>query len=435
MNEFTQHIWKLRAVVRKRLKDFFSTPAEVGPDDIEFFPDIHIFEGTELPFNEYFLLLLALAPHLQPGLLDAIILEFIPQGGEFLELGGVKSGNYRGMAPTGETALFLLAGNDISGRIAVQQIFSEQHFFYRQKILWLEDVKEGEPRMSGRIILSQEWLEQLLYGEAAKPQFGVNFPAKLLSTKMSWDDAVLNPVTRQHLDVVASWLSHNDELMADTNLSRKLKPGYRVLFYGPPGTGKTLTASLIGKQFNKDVYRVDLSQIVSKYIGETEKNLEKVFSKAHNHDWILFFDEADSLFGKRTGVQSSNDKYANQEVSYLLQRVEDFQGLMILASNLKNNIDPAFVRRFQQIIHFPLPDITERRELWNKMLPESIGIAEDVNLTLLAQKYEMTGAAIVNVIQYASLQALKKPEKVITQQDLVTGIHREFQKEEKTLGR
>src|ERR1044071_9620636 len=126
-------------------------------------------------------------------------------------------------------------------------------------------------------------------------------------------------------------------------MDKILKRGYKALFYGPSGTGKTLTATLLGKQFDRDVYRVDLSQVVSKYIGETEKNLEKIFTRAENRNWILFFDEADALFGKRSNVQSAHDKYANQEVSYLLQRVEDYNGLLILASNFKNNIDEAFL--------------------------------------------------------------------------------------------
>ena len=128
-----------------------------------------------------------------------------------------------------------------------------------------------------------------------------------------------------------------------------------MLFHGPPGTGKTLTAGLLGKIAQKDVYRIDLSMVISKYIGETEKNLARLFDKAERKDWILFFDEADSLFGKRGQVKDAHDKYANQEVSYLLQRVEAYNGLVILASNFKNNIDEAFLRRFQSIIYFPLP--------------------------------------------------------------------------------
>lgn len=128
----------------------------------------------------------------------------------------------------------------------------------------------------------------------------------------------------------------------------------RILFIGAPGTGKKTLASLIGQQSGKEVYRIDLSMIVSKYIGETEKNLEMVFDKAKNMNWILFFDEADALFGKRTDVRDAHDKYANQEIAYLLQRIENYKGLVILATNLKSNIDEAFKRRFQTIIHFPL---------------------------------------------------------------------------------
>jgi SpoVK/Ycf46/Vps4 family AAA+-type ATPase len=128
----------------------------------------------------------------------------------------------------------------------------------------------------------------------------------------------------------------------------------KILFIGEPGTGKKTLASLIGQQSGKEVYRIDLSMIVSKYIGETEKNLELVFAKAENKGWILFFDEADALFGKRTNVKDAHDKYANQEVAYLLQRIEDYNGLVIVATNMKHNIDDAFTRRFQTIIRFPL---------------------------------------------------------------------------------
>lgn len=138
---------------------------------------------------------------------------------------------------------------------------------------------------------------------------------------------------------IETWLKYNDRLLEIWNLKGKIKPGYRVLFHGPPGTGKTLTACLLGKYTNRNVYRIDLSVVVSKYIGETEKNLSRLFDKADKKEWILFFDEADALFGKRTNVSDSHDKYANQEVSYLLQRIESHEGLIILASNMKSNLD------------------------------------------------------------------------------------------------
>lgn len=212
-----------------------------------------------------------------------------------------------------------------------------------------------------------------------------------------------------------------------------IKPGYRVMFYGPPGTGKTLTASLLGKYTDKDVYRIDLSMVVSKYIGETEKNLSSLFDKAINKDWILFFDEADSIFGKRTNVRDAHDKYANQEVSYLLQRIEAHPGLVILASNFKNNIDTAFTRRFQSIIEFEIPTRVERLRLWQNNLPKNIPLEEDMSLDTLARKYSITGANIVNIIQYACLRTLANQDTRIREEYLIEGIRKEYMKEGKTL--
>ena len=250
---------------------------------------------------------------------------------------------------------------------------------------------------------------------------------------MNWDDVILPQQTKDEIDHIRTWLIHNNSLMEDNNLRRKLKPGYRALFYGPPGTGKTLTVSLLGKEFGKDVYRIDLSQVVSKYIGETEKNLEKVFSKAQHKDWILFFDEADALFGKRTNVSNAHDRFANQEVSYLLQRVEDFPGLLILASNFKSNLDKAFTRRFHAMVHFPMPAVAERLLIWQKSLPQNIPLANDVNLAALAQQYELSGAAILNIVHYAALKAMKLNTGCINNDDLLTGIRREYWKDEKTI--
>ncbi len=260
--------------------------------------------------DEWIILMLALVPHVSPNFFESIIQEQLPGGGDFAEFGGVKATNHRSMLPTGETAQFVLAGNSIEDRLKVQFYFSEDHFFFRESILWLEPVKEGEPVMSGRIILAQDVVDKILLGRESAPRFGVDFPAKRITTQMNWSDLVLPNKTSQQVTDIVTWLKHHHKISADENLKRKIKPGYRVLFYGPSGTGKTLTAGLIGKQFDKEVYRIDLSQVVSKYIGETEKNLESVFKRAESKDWVLFFDEADALFGKRTNVQSSHDKYA-----------------------------------------------------------------------------------------------------------------------------
>lgn len=382
--------------------------------------------------QESMILLLALIPHVQPNFFEKIILEHFPNGGEFPEFGGVRGSNHRSMLPTGETAQFMLAGNDLQQRLEVKRILLPGRVLYEEGIVWLEPVKEGEPIMSGRLIIDEEWVEKILLGRESAPRFGPEFPAKRISSRMEWEDAVLSPITMQQVQDIGSWLAHQPKIAKDENLKRKIKPGYRVLFYGPPGTGKTLTAVLLGKQFSKDVYRIDLSQVVSKYIGETEKNLERIFQKAERKDWILFFDEADALFGKRTQASNANDRYANQEVSYLLQRIEDFPGLLILASNFKNNLDDAFIRRFHAIVHFPLPSVQERLLLWQKSVPEGMPLAKDVQLKELAARYEMTGAAILNAVHFAVLQTHAIRGKELTLAALTDGIRKEFMKEEKS---
>jgi hypothetical protein len=384
-----------------------------------------------LNHSETIILLTSIVPHLVPNFFDSIIQECLPAGGEFAEIGGVKGNNTRYMLPTGDTALFLLAGTDADKRKYVFKYLGPSHWFYTENILKLEDVKDGEPRMSGRLILQQEYLDLFTTGIISKPAFGPDFPAKLVTTKMEWSDLVVTSKTLQQLHDIKTWLLHHKTLMDDWGMDKKIKPGFKVLFYGPPGTGKTLTSTLLGKEFNKEVYRIDLSQIVSKYIGETEKNLEKVFQKAENKDWILFFDEADALFGKRSNVKDSHDRYANQEVSYLLQRVEDFPGLIILASNYKTNIDQAFMRRFNSIIHFAMPNQQERFDLWNKSLPAKAVYADDVDLLTISAKYELSGSAIINVIQFASLQAINSNTNILSKAFLLEGIKREYEKEER----
>ncbi|MEX2512667.1 MAG: ATP-binding protein [Cyclobacteriaceae bacterium] len=432
-----QSIFFLQEVINRRLENFFRKEKE-SPFS---YPEV-ILEPDNAPLNdllvshhvnieEYTVLLLALAPHLQPNFLDASIQEFLPQGGEFPEIGGAKGTHHRATLPTGETALFILGGNDLYKRMQSLHYFSPDHFFEKENILFLESVKEGEPRMSGRIILQQEYVELLTLGKISKPSFSPDFPAKLVTTKMEWEDLIIKPKTAQQIQDIQIWLNCNNTFLQDWGMEKRNKPGYRALFYGPSGTGKTLTASLLGKQFSRDVYRIDLSQVVSKYIGETEKNLEKIFHKAENKNWILFFDEADALFGKRSLVQNAHDKYANQEVSYLLQRVEDFPGLIILASNFKSNMDQAFVRRFNAIIHFPMPSPYERQKIWETAIPPKATLATDVDLSYIAGKFELSGSAITSVIQYASLQTIHKNSNILSKEDLLEAIKREYEKEER----
>ncbi|MCU0346092.1 MAG: ATP-binding protein [Saprospiraceae bacterium] len=377
------------------------------------------------------IILLALTPHLSPGFFRSILAEHLPEGGDFPEFGGVKGQNHRDILPTGETAQFILAGDDLEKRLEVQRLFSTDHWFHKKSILHLEAVPPGEPVMSGRIILDPEVLEMLTLGSVSKPKFSTDFPAEYIETGMEWSDLVLAQSTLRQIREIEAWVRHQATFFEAWGMGKKVKPGYRVLFHGPPGTGKTLTATLLGKSTGKDVYKIDLSMVVSKYIGETEKNLARLFDKAQNKDWILFFDEADALFGKRTNVRDAHDKYANQEVSYLLQRIESYPGLVILASNFKSNIDDAFLRRFQAMVFFPIPKPDERLVLWEKAFPSNIGIDPAIKWPRIAQQYELTGASIMNIVQYCCIVALEQGSDCISLENLQNGIRNELVKEGK----
>jgi ATPase family associated with various cellular activities (AAA) len=377
---------------------------------------------------EQLTLLIALAPYLQPGFFDQWITAQLPQAGDYPQIGGWRGKLHRGFLPTGETVLFILGGDQVGDRLPLHRIFSEEHPFAREGVLYLTAPPEGEPRMSGKVLLTQDYVDLFTQGQFSRPHFSLNFPAQRITTEMDWEDLILSPQTLQQIHDLQAWILHGPTILHEWGMRKKLKLGYRALFNGPPGTGKTLTASLLGKYTGKDVYKVDISMVVSKFIGETEKNLSNLFARAESKGWILFFDEADALFGKRTSVRDAHDKYANQEVSYLLQRVENYDGLVILSSNLKSNIDDAFIRRFQSIVHFPMPTSKERLQLWQQAFPAQVQLSKSVDLPELAAAYELSGADIMNVVQHCCLQSLKRGDSIIDAEDLLQAIQREFSK-------
>jgi SpoVK/Ycf46/Vps4 family AAA+-type ATPase len=248
---------------------------------------------------------------------------------------------------------------------------------------------------------------------------------------MDWADLVLGAEVREQIAELKDWIEHHGTLRDGWGMGRKLRPGYRALFHGPPGTGKTLTATLLGKYTGRKVFRIDLSTVVSKFIGETEKNLANLFDRAHHKQWILFFDEADALFGKRTSVRDAHDRFANQEVSYLLQRVEEFDGLVILASNFKANIDDAFLRRFNAIIRFPFPDEAERAAIWRTSLPAHAEFEDGLDLPAMLARFELAGGSIINVVQHVCISSITRGSAVIRLADALRSIQREVEKEGK----
>lgn len=378
---------------------------------------------NDITFEERVIVMLALMPHIKPQALDTFFLQNGALDRQFTQFGGWKGLSHGGFLPTGETAVFIIAGDDPIKRCEVVRMFQRDHWFYTSNILRLEGANEGEPFLSGQLRVSEEFLSHVLLDREYKPDYSIGFPAKLITTPLEWEDMVLDYQTHDALEEINTWIEHQHTIMEDWGLKRILKPGYRALFYGPPGTGKTLAATLLGKKNNMDVYRVDLSMIVSKYIGETEKNLAKVFDLAENRNWILFFDEADALFGKRTSTNTSNDRHANQEVAYLLQRIEDFPGTVILATNLKSNIDEAFSRRFQSIIYFPMPSEELRAELWRSMLPKEWLGDDAEELIATAAQSELSGGSIANVVRKCAVQLVNKQTSKVNNSFLMTALN------------
>lgn len=381
-----------------------------------------------ITFGERIVIMLALMPHVCPQILDIFFVQNKNFDRQYTEFGGWKGLSHGGFLPTGETAAFILSGEDVEKRKEVIRFFQRDHWFYTGNILRLEGSGGGEPFLSGLLRVSEEFLSHVLLDKEYKPDYTIGFPAKRITTELKWEDLVLDYQVASELEEINTWIASGRIIMEDWGLSRFLKAGYRSLFYGPPGTGKTLAATLLGKKNEMNVYRIDLSMIVSKYIGETEKNLAKVFDLAENRNWILFFDEADALFGKRTSTNTSNDRHANQEVAYLLQRIEDFPGTVILATNLRSNIDEAFSRRFQSVIYFPMPSKEMRAELWRKMLPGE-WLGKDVDeLIAIATDTELSGGSIANVIRRCALYMVNSEEKQLNRIILKEALQKEKQK-------
>ncbi len=420
-----------------RFRDYFEVGAAAEPAPRLPAPDLAgaatsyaAYVGAlDLDADERLALVLALVSHLRPRILDVFHTRNTTFDRRFTEFGGVRGGPDGDFQPTPETLAFILGGDSLAARLRVAALIDPHRTLARRDVVRAVPAAADDDPMKAALRVAPEALATMLFGAAPAPAFGARFPAQRLDTGLDWDDLVLHPATRAQVAEIEAWIRHGPTLMGDWGMGRVLRPGYRCLFYGPPGTGKTMTATLIGKATGRPTYRIDLSLVVSKYIGETEKNLARVFDGAQSRGWILFFDEADALFGKRGESKDAHDRYANQEVSFLLQRIETFDGIAILASNLRDNIDPAFARRFESIVHFPVPRPEERADLWRRSLPARATLAPDVDLDDLAREHVLTGGAIVNAVRFAVLSSLDDGGRPIGRRHLVHAIRREYAKE------
>ena len=273
-------------------------------------------------------------------------------------------------------------------------------------------------------------LESLTEAARAQSSQSLGNLAVKVSTGHAWEDLVLPTATRKRVREITAAITSRHVVYSQWGFEQRIASGrgLKVLFAGSSGTGKTMTASVMAKEGGLDLYKIDLAGVVSKYIGETEKNLERIFLAAHSSNAILFFDEADALFGKRSEVKDAHDRYANIEVAYLLQRMEEHDGVVILATNLSKNIDEAFSRRMHYVVEFPIPDETHRERLWRGMFPPEAPLGKDIDFSFLAKQFSIAGGDIRNVALDAAFLAAQDG-RVITMKQLIIAMARQLMKQ------
>ena len=310
-------------------------------------------------------------------------------------------------------------------RLAVQAL-SEQYRLDEEGVRAAVGGAQLQAAWRGMSAISSDDLRTAARAIAAPPLEGL---AKRVSPRYGWDDIVLTADASAQLREICGRLHHQVTVLEGWGFGRKhaRRMGATALFAGQPGTGKTMAAEILAGEMGLELYRIDLSAVVSKYIGETEKNLERIFQIAEQGDAVLLFDEADALFGKRSEVKDAHDRYANVEIAFLLQRLESYDGLGILTTNLRGNLDEAFVRRLDFAIEFPMPDEPERLQIWTRALPPEAPLGPDVDLPFLARKFKLAGGHIRNIALGAGFLAAAD-EGAIEMKHLVRATRREYQK-------
>ncbi|NIM14307.1 MAG: AAA family ATPase [Candidatus Aminicenantes bacterium] len=272
-------------------------------------------------------------------------------------------------------------------------------------------------------------IEDLYRGCSRQSNRKLSEMARKIKPRYTWSDIVLPGDKLQQLKEIRNYVKYRQVIYHDWGFDRKLSlgKGLNILFPGLSGTGKTMAADVIANELHLDYYKIDLSCVVSKYIGETEKNLAAIFREAETANAILFFDEADALFGKRSEVKDSHDRYANIEIGYLLQKMEEYEGVVILATNMRKNMDEAFVRRMHFTVEFPFPEETSRRQIWKNIFPSETPLGKNIDFNFLTRNFKIAGGNIKNIALTAAFYAADDG-KVVTMQHLVLAAKREFQK-------
>jgi len=385
------------------------------------------FTGTyQLSHNDKIVLLTALAASIRPEVFAPFVPLFLSPKME-KSCGGVYQASHAEFCPTLRTAFFLIAGGRTDVMMDCHHVYHRKHPLFTSGIIKLSETDNQKKITNHLVEFNEQFLPAIIYGQAPRLDGDLGFPATQSTSTHTLADVALNDKAHGELKKIQRFVRRAQTLWQLPDAS-KYRQNFIAIFTGDPGTGKSHTAEAIGNEFKLPVYQVNLAQMIDKYIGETEKNLEKVFNRFNGQPCVLFFDEAEAIFSKRTEVSDSHDKYANNTQSYLLQAIEKFKGLIILATNVKNTdgfFDPAFQRRIRQVVKFEFPDYPERLKIWQNGLGKSFvyadGLAED-----MAKNYQLNGGSIYNIISDAVLEALDRQTDTITFDAMEETLNNEF---------
>ena len=373
---------------------------------------------------ECVVILTALANHIYPQVWDsfeAAIDNYVSSKPQTKHFGLVQPVASPYLQATLGTLLFLLGDTTIEAQASFWELFTPNAPLRTTDLMeW--PTNNDIPTLNFIPRLSPSFLQQLLTGQPPHPQYAPDFPATPLTTTKTWDDLILGERTALLVTQTRKWVQHYAQVSQQLGVHQG--QGYRLMMSGPSGSGKTMAAALLGRDAGKPVYRIDISNIVDKYVGETSKKLRRIFEVAEAQDWILFFDEGDALFGKRSeGGQSSNERYANQEVSYLLYKMEEYQGMIFLATNNRHAIDSAFKRRFDSLIRFDYPDDYTRQQLWKHFFEKPGYLQLDPAITQanwreLAANGKVSAAWIEKFYAYCVMQTTHTGDTYISAKDM-----------------
>ena len=385
---------------------------------------------TEYGLNESdrIFLNLALADIFDPSILAPFALLF--KTPEIKSLyGGLMKEHTAGFCPTVRTGIFLLADKDSEMRNYYYCHYNARHTLFTSNILLTYEVKECQGFLNRELMFNEQFLPTILQGNPPSLDGDAGFPARRGKRTHTMKDVILDETTITELEKLRRFARNMKKLWQLPNSSR-YRQNFIGIFSGDPGTGKSHTAEAIGNELNLPVYKVNFAQMVSKYIGETEKNLERVFDRFSGQPSILFFDEAESIFSKRIEVKDSHDKHSNNEQSFLLQKIEEYNGIVILATNVQNlsqYFDKAFQRRIRQIVTFNFPEYAERIRLWENALAAPFKYEEGL-VDRLAKNYQFSGGGIYNVISEGIIEALDRNTETISFEMLEQAMMDEFKK-------